>query len=68
MCTTTKRRQLLRLEPKLPRQIELSATCLGGRPNLELVPQRQLSDASIDSRIADHTERRRGEVASGFAN
>src|SRR6478735_10996368 len=29
---------------------------------LELVSQRQLSDASINGRAADHTERRRGEV------
>ena len=34
-------------------------------PNLELEPQRQLSDASIDSRATDHTERRRGKVGIG---
>ena len=34
-------------------------------PNLELEPQRQLTDACIDSRAADHAERRRGEVGIG---
>ena len=43
----------------------LSHVFRANAPNLELVPQRQLTDAGIDRRAADQTERRRGEIGIG---